>query len=168
MSKAPAFPRAEQIEASLELLAERCEDPTPLVYARLFERLPEMRAYFWRDSNDAIKGEMLARTFAAILDFIGERRYAGHMIGTEMVTHEGYDVPREIFTTFFKVIAETTEVVLGSDWSSDFATAWREMLAEIDRYAAAVPRTDVVSPAFDSIKAQMQERYGAGGQSATT
>ena len=160
MSKPPAFARATDIEASLELLAERCEDPTPLVYARLFERLPEMRAYFWRDSNDAIKGEMLARTFAAILDFVGERRYAGHMIGTEMVTHEGYDVPREIFTTFFRVIGETAEAVLGADWSGDFAIAWREMLEEIDGYAAAVPRTDVVSPAFDKLKADMQRRYG--------
>lgn len=164
MSNPPAFPLAEQIESILELLAERCEDPTPLVYARLFERWPEMRAYFWRDTNDAVKGEMLARTFAAILDFVGERRYAGYMIGTEMVTHEGYDVPREVFTTFFEVIGDTAQAELGDDWSPDFAAAWREMLEEIDRYAAAVPRTDVVSPAFDKIKEQMQQRHGARSQ----
>ena len=47
-------------------------------------------------------GEMLAKVFEAILDFIGERRYAARLIQCEVVTHEGYDVPREIFGTFFR------------------------------------------------------------------
>lgn len=145
MTTSPAFPRASEIEASLELLAEICEDPTPLVYERLFTRHPHMKPYFWRDTNHAIKGEMLARTFSAILDFVGERRYADHMIGTEMVTHEGYDVPREVFITFFAVVRDTVEAVLGDAWTSDFATAWEEMLAEVDRFAGRTPRTDVVS-----------------------
>jgi hypothetical protein len=38
-----SFPRAGAIEASLELLAERCADPTPLVYDRLFAQYPNMR-----------------------------------------------------------------------------------------------------------------------------
>jgi hypothetical protein len=33
-----------------------------------------MQAQFWRDGNGLIKGEMLSRTFAAILDFVGPRR----------------------------------------------------------------------------------------------
>ena len=113
MSKAPAFARAAEIEASLEQLAELCEDPTPVVYKRLFELQPQMEPYFWRDTNNAIKGEMLSRTFAAILDFIGERRYADHMIETEIITHEGYDVPREVFATFFAVVRDAVRQVLG-------------------------------------------------------
>ena len=56
---------ASLIEASLELAAERCEDLTPLVYERLFREHPEMEALFWRDTNHAVKGEMLARVFEA-------------------------------------------------------------------------------------------------------
>jgi hemoglobin-like flavoprotein len=133
-----AFARAAEIEASLELLADR-GDPTRAVYARLFARQPQMHALFWRDTDDAVKGEMLSRVFAAILDFIGERRYADHMIGCEIVTHEGYDVPREVFATFFGVVAETAAEALGPDWTPAMADAWRALLAELDAYVKAVP-----------------------------
>jgi hemoglobin-like flavoprotein len=135
----PAFRDAALIEQSLELFAERCEDPTPLVYQRLFAANPAMAELFWRDSNGAIKGEMLSRVFSAILDFVGDRRYADLMIGTEMITHEGYDVPREVFATFFAVVAETARDTLGPDWTPAMAAAWRDMLAEIDAFARKVP-----------------------------
>jgi hemoglobin-like flavoprotein len=135
----PAFRHAAVIEQSLELLAERCGDPTPLVYDRLFAANPDMAVLFWRDTDGTIKGEMLSRVFSAILDFIGDRRYADHMIGTEMITHEGYDVPREVFATFFAVVAATAEEVLGAEWTPEFAAAWGELLAEIDSFARKVP-----------------------------
>jgi hemoglobin-like flavoprotein len=141
----PAFHLAADIEASLALLAERVGDPTPLVYGRLFAEHPQMEAHFWRDTNGAIKGEMLSRTFDAILDFIGERRYADHMIGTEMVTHEGYDIPREIFATFFGVVRDTMRDALGAEWSPAFERAWAELLVEIDGFVGATPRSDVES-----------------------
>ena len=146
MSIGPAFARAAEIESSLELLAELCEDPTPIVYKRLFELQPHMEPYFWRDTNGAIKGEMLARTFAAILDFIGERRYAGHMISTEMVTHEGYDVPREVFSTFFAIVRDALRDLLGGDWTPAFESAWAELLAEIESFGQKAPQTGAISP----------------------
>lgn len=161
MTNAPAFARAAEIEASLERVAELCEDPTPLVYARLFAQQPSMRPLFWRDSKDAIKGEMLARAFSALLDFVGERRYAGHMIGTELITHEGYDVPREVFATFFSVMAETVQEILGAEWTADLDAAWRELLAEIDVYVCKTPRTDVASPAMDSRREALEARFAA-------
>lgn len=145
MSTVPAFARAAEIESSLEHLAELCEDPTPLVYERLFALQPHMKPYFWRDTTGAIKGEMLSRTFAAILDFVGDRRYADHMIGTEMVTHEGYDVPREVFVTFFAVVRDTVQAVLGEAWTPGLADAWAALLDDIHRHALKTPRSDVVS-----------------------
>jgi hemoglobin-like flavoprotein len=143
---ANAFPRAAAIEASLELLAERCADPTPLVYERLFAEYPNMRPHFWRDTNGAVKGEMLSRVFEAILDFIGERHYAHMMIQTEMVTHEGYDIPREIFGTFFRTVAKTAREILAAEWTPEFETAWSELLIELDHYIQGTPRSDVASP----------------------
>jgi hemoglobin-like flavoprotein len=134
-----AFTHAAEIERSLELFAER-GDPTPLVYSRLFTQHPEMEALFWRDADGAIKGEMLSRVFQAILDFIGERRYADHMIGCEIITHEGYDVPREVFATFFGVVAETLREALGPDWTAQTEVAWTALLAELDAYVQATPR----------------------------
>lgn len=146
MPTSPAFDRAADIEASLERLSEVCDDPTPAVYARLFATHPTMEPYFWRDTTGAVKGEMLSRTFEAILDFVGERRYAQHMIGTEMITHEGYLVPRETFITFFAVIRDTMRDLIGADWTPGFETAWTQMLAEIDSYGQATPRSDTSNP----------------------
>jgi len=82
---------AKAIEASLEIAAERAGDLTPRVYALLFQRQPAMEAHFFRDDDRSlIKGEMLMRVLEALLDFIGERRYADHMIECEVITHEGY------------------------------------------------------------------------------
>jgi hemoglobin-like flavoprotein len=134
-----AFARAAEIEASLALVAERCEDPTPLVYARLFAAQPQIEPQFWRDTTGAIKGEMLAKVFDAILDFVGERRYADHLIGTEVVTHEGYEVPREVFVTFFATVADVVREILGPDWTPKVADAWRELLDELERYVLAPP-----------------------------
>eukprot|EP01042_Synura_sphagnicola_P016809 gene16809-21250_t len=85
------------------------------------------------------------------------------MIGAEMVTHEGYDVPRETFATFFSVIRDAVEEVLGAEWTPKLSGAWAEMLAEIDHFAQQVPRTDVVSPYF----APRLEAGGSSGHAET-
>jgi len=134
MSTDPAH--AEAIERSLEIAAERGGDLTPIVYSRLFERQPEMKVLFWRDATDAIKGEMLMRVFEAILDFIRARRFSDHLIQTEVITHAGYDVPPEVFATFFGLVAEVVQETCGPDWSPAMAQAWRRTLADLDYYVA--------------------------------
>jgi len=125
---------AEAIERSLEISAERGGDLTPVVYARLFARQPEMELLFWRDTRDTIKGEMLMRVFEAILDFIRARQFADHLIQTEVVTHAGYDVPPDVFATFFGLVAEVVEEACGPDWTPAMAAAWRRTLADLDHY----------------------------------
>ena len=122
------------VETSLELAGERCADLTPLVYARLFAQHPKMETLFWRDTSGAIKGEMLAKVFEVILDFIGERQYAARLIQCEVVTHEGYDVPRETFRTFFATVAATIRELLGSEWTPQIDAAWSQLLDELDFY----------------------------------
>ena len=87
--------RAVLIEASFELAAGRCEDLTPLVYARLFREHPDMLALFGADTRDQVKGEMLAKAIQSILDFIGEHHYAAAFIRAEAINHVGFQVPPE-------------------------------------------------------------------------
>ena len=122
------------IEQSLELASERCTDLTPLVYARLFAAHPEMERLFWRDKTHAIKGEMLARVFEIILDYVGTRQYAAQMIQCEVVTHSQYDVPPEVFRTFFGTVKETIREVLAAAWTDEIDGAWRELLGELDYF----------------------------------
>jgi hypothetical protein len=70
----------------------------------------------------------------AILDFIGERRYAHHLIQCEVVTHEGYDVPPETFGIFFGVVATTVREQLADAWTDAFDEAWRTLLYDLDYF----------------------------------
>jgi hypothetical protein len=71
------------------------------------------------------------------------------MIGAEMVTHEGYDIPREVFASFFGIIADTVKAALRDDWTSETDAAWRALLADIDHYVGLTPRSDVSNPFFE-------------------
>ena len=125
---------ADAIVASLELASERLGDLTPHVYAALFDEYPEMKPLFWRDTNNAVKGEMLAKVFEIVLDFVGDNLFASNMIQCEVITHSGYDVPPEVFGVFFGVVRKTLRDRLGADWSSAFEAGWNELLGELDYF----------------------------------
>jgi len=126
--------RAALIESSFELAAEVCGDLTPLVYARLFREQPHMEPLFCMDANGQVRGEMLSQVIRAILDFVGERQYAATLIQSETMNHAGYDVPPQVFGTFFGVLADTLREVLGDAWTAEIDTAWRDLLIELDYY----------------------------------
>jgi hemoglobin-like flavoprotein len=119
------------IQRSFELAAERCEDLTPLVYARLFHEHPETQAMFRTEGSELVKGSMLALSIDAILDFAGDRSGHFRMIECEVSSHDAYGTPRELFAAFFGVIAETLRDILDADWSPEIDDAWRNLLDEI-------------------------------------
>jgi hemoglobin-like flavoprotein len=129
---APANP----IQRSFELAAEHCEDLTAPVYRRLFRQHPEAEAMFRREAGDLVKGSMLALTIDAIIDFAGERSGNFRMISCEAQSHDAYGTPRELFVTFFSVIADTMRDILGTDWSPEIDDAWKKLLTELDRFVA--------------------------------
>lgn len=129
---APANP----IEQSFELAAERCDDLTPLVYRRLHAERPETLALFRTEGSELVKGSMLAMAIEAILDFAGERSGKFRMIECEVVSHDSYGTPRELFVAFFGVILRTLQEVLGPEWTAEMDQAWRDLLGEIDMIVA--------------------------------
>ena len=135
---------ADAIAESLALVAERCGDLTPLVYERLFAQYPQMKELFWRDTTGAIKGEMLAKVFEIILDFVGENHFASNMIQCEVVTHSGYDVPPEVFRIFFGIVAQTIREQLGEDWTHEVDAAWSELLRKLDYYVTHPDQSETV------------------------
>ena len=119
------------IERSFELAAERCEDLTPLVYRRLHAEHPETITMFRAEGSELVKGSMLAMTIEAILDFAGPRSGKFRMIECEVVSHDAYGTPRELFVAFFRVIRDTLRDVLGHEWSRDIDEAWERLLSNI-------------------------------------
>jgi hemoglobin-like flavoprotein len=127
---------ADAVVSSLEIAAEHGGDLTPRVYASLFARAPHLRELFSRDTDGSIKGEMLMKVIEAILDFVGERRYAHHLVEAEATNHEGYEVPRDLFASFFRVVAEVVRETCGTEWNATMETAWRDTLTQLDVYVA--------------------------------
>ena len=123
---------ANPIHRSFELAAERCEDLTPLVYARLFREHPETKSMFRTEGSELVRGSMLALTIDAILDFAGDRTGHFRMIGCEVASHDAYGTPRELFGKFFGVIADTIRELLGTEWSPEIDEAWRKLLGELE------------------------------------
>ena len=119
------------IERSFELASERCEDLTPLIYRRLHAERPETLTMFRTEGSELVKGSMLAMTIEAILDFAGERSGKFRMIACEVMSHDAYGTPRELFVAFFRVIRDTLRDVLGHEWSRDIDEAWERLLANI-------------------------------------
>jgi hemoglobin-like flavoprotein len=120
------------IEQSFELAAERCDDLTPLVYRRLHAERRETRAMFRTEGSELVKGSMLAMTIEAILDLAGERSGKFRMIECEVMSHDAYGTPRELFIAFFGVILRTLQEVLGGEWTAEMDQAWQELLREIE------------------------------------
>jgi hemoglobin-like flavoprotein len=58
------------------------------------------------------------------------------MIRNEVVTHDGYGVPPEIFPLFFEVVAETLREAAGEAWTPDMTAAWEGLLSDFRRFSA--------------------------------
>ena len=118
---------------SFEIAASRCEDLTPLVYARLHREHPETKTMFRTEGSELVKGSMLALTIESILDFAGPRTGHFRMIECEISSHDAYGTPRDLFIAFFGVIAGTMREILDTDWSPEIDAAWRQLLDEIEQ-----------------------------------
>ncbi len=119
---------ADAITRSLDLVAERVGDPTPLVYQRLFAENPEMEALFVNDTGGLVRGQMFQMTLEMILDYIGDNLYAANLLQIERINHDGKGVPPEVFDLFFGTVMATFRDALGADWTEPMDRAWRELL----------------------------------------
>jgi hemoglobin-like flavoprotein len=123
--------RRALIEASLAAAGERIGDPATLVYAQLFATQPAVAALFCNDRSGAVRGEMLARAFDTLLDFVGDQGFAPHFLRAERDNHAGYGVEPQVFMTFFEVIFVGLAREMADDWSAEVRDAWGEVLAEM-------------------------------------
>jgi hemoglobin-like flavoprotein len=126
----------DPVSRSLEIAAERCEDLSPAVYARLFAEMPELRSLFRKEPR-LVQGEMLARALETILDFCGDRLYGPNMVLSESINHEAYAMPPDAFARFFGVIRHCVRDVVGADWTAQMEEGWTALLADIATHVDA-------------------------------
>ena len=132
-----AFEAASEIERSLDIAAMRAGDINRAIYARLYAAFPETEPLFALDRDGGVRGAMMTHVFETIFDFIGERRYAHRFIQSEIITHEGYGVPRDAFAAFFAIVRDEVEAACGEAWTGAMAQAWERLLTQLSHHVAA-------------------------------
>ena len=132
---------SQHIIESLELAALTSEDPTSLVYQRLFRSNPELEELFVLDRRDEAKGHMLFEVIEAIIDFVGPKYTSEGLIVTEVINHRQIGVPVEIFDAFFTTVRDTFREILGNKWTSEFDEAWAQLLLELSQVVHGKPST---------------------------
>lgn len=119
------------ITDTLEQVAARVGDPTPLVFERLFTENPEVEALFIRDKGGLVRGQMFQVTMESLLDFLGDRTYGASLIQIERVNHQGLGVEPEVFDMFYRTVMATFKDVLGSDWTPEMEAVWVRVIDEL-------------------------------------
>jgi len=122
---------AATIADTLERVAERVGDPTPLIFERLFAEMPEAEALFVRDKGGLVRGQMFQVTMESLLDFLGDRSYGSNLIQIERVNHQGLGVEPEMFDQFYLTVMATFKAVLGPDWTAEMDTVWTRVIGEL-------------------------------------
>jgi len=124
-------PRSAVVANTLEQVAERVGDPTPLVFQRLFATNPDVEALFVRDTGGLVRGQMFQVTIDSLLDFLDDQSYGSSLVQVERVNHEGLGVAPEVFDTFYWTVVATFRDILGSAWSGEMDAVWNQVIGEL-------------------------------------
>lgn len=110
--------------ASLEAVAERCEDVVPPVYAALFQRFPEFEKLFVLDIDHGARGHMLNEALSMAEGLLQDDPVAISFVSAERMNHEGYGIDDDVFEGFYHVMADVFETLAGEGWSEEMKMAW--------------------------------------------
>ena len=116
---------------TLERASERCADPSPLIYRRLFELRPEFGSLFVMDTDGGVRGSMLTTCFNAILGLVEASDTQRVIISSSRFAHDGYGVAQRDFDLMFVAIRDTFRDLLGAEWTPETDAAWTHLLAAI-------------------------------------
>lgn len=139
--------KAALIHESLELIAERVTDLTPLVYARYFSHHPEAKDLFGNDSDDDLKGRMLSKLILQIMEY-AEGRSNPDIIASWAVDHLSYGVGLSMFPAMFSCLGETLREAAGTAWTEETDAAWRDQFDNLMAHIQAAYQRFSPAPAM--------------------
>ena len=109
---------------SLEVVADRCEDVVPPVYAELFQRYPEFEKLFVLDTDMGARGHMLNEALSMAEGLLTDDPVAISFVSAERMNHEGYGIHGDVFEGFFMVLENVFRRLAGDAWSDEMSSAW--------------------------------------------
>lgn len=122
---------AETILSTLERAGEKCADPAPLVYRRLFELHPEFEDLFVMDRDGGVRGQMLQTCLNIVIGLAEGSETPRFLISAGRMHHDGYGVPGPDFDAMFVAMRDVFQDLLGAGWTARETDAWDGLLKEI-------------------------------------
>jgi hemoglobin-like flavoprotein len=108
---------------SFELVVQRDQEFPRLFYQILFERHPEAKALFTRNTPGA-QNAMLAQTLMAILDHLEDPAWLTEKLGALGAQHLEYGVTEEMYDWVGEALVTALAEVSAADWTEAHGDAW--------------------------------------------
>lgn len=121
---------AELLRASLALVVERQPKITPRFYEILFERYPQARPLFGRNTPE-VQQRMLQDAIVAVVDHVEDASWLKEQLFAMGLRHKDYQVTPEMFGWVGECLLATLAEIAGPAWSPEIAQAWTDAYGAI-------------------------------------
>lgn len=121
---------ATLLRDSFALVTERQPQLVRRFYEILFERYPQVRPLFGRNSA-AKQQEMLGAALVAVLDHVEDATWLETTLKGMGAKHVEYGVTREMYGWVGDSLLSTIAEIAGADWTPELAAAWTEAYGAI-------------------------------------
>ena len=118
------------LRSSFELVVEREPQLTKRFYEILFERYPQSKALFGRNSADK-QQQMLRDALVAVVDHLEDAPWLQEQLAALGAKHVDYGVTEEMYGWVGESLLSTMAEVAGSDWNDELMAAWTEAYGAI-------------------------------------
>ena len=120
----------ELLESSFVLVTEREPNLVSHFYDRLFERYPQAKALFGRNSRQN-QEKMLTDALVAVVDHLEDAPWLETTLVALGQKHQEYQVTPEMFDWVGECLLDTIAEVAGDDWTEDHKNAWTDAYGAI-------------------------------------
>jgi hemoglobin-like flavoprotein len=118
------------LRKNFELVTKREPRLAGRFYEILFERYPQLRPMFGRNSA-ATQERMIARALADAIDRFEDVAWMSSTLALLGARHASYGVTEEMYAWLVESLIATFAEVAGPDWTPDLADAWAQALGAI-------------------------------------
>jgi hemoglobin-like flavoprotein len=131
---------APLLRASLEIVVARQPEITPRFYEILFERYPQVKPLFGRNSS-ANQARMLQDAIVAVVDHVEDAEWLTTTLHAMGRKHVDYGVTEPMYAYVGDALLATLAEHAGEAWTPDVATAWTDAYTAISSLMIAGSRT---------------------------
>jgi hemoglobin-like flavoprotein len=121
---------APLLRSSFDLVVERQPKLVHRFYEILFDRYPQSKSLFGRNTPQK-QEEMLTAALVAVLDHIEDAPWLVSTLGQLGAKHDEYGVTPEMYGWVGSSLLATLAEVAGKDWTPELETAWTDAYGAI-------------------------------------